>query len=255
MICLFVSVCLSLAICTAVKVDLHFETLCKQCQIHMAALFDDVGRGGYELSFEESGVLQEVEMRIDYYGQVEKCAISASKRDTEHGPDMCLTDRISLCAQSLYGGDGKGAAMTWFPFTHCMMQNIDVLKCGHNEHCDTHTDFLVALRAVFPMCTAATHVDGDAIWTCATSGTGAELANESYKRTDATLTKGFAPAFVDGVYQESADDGTWRKSPDQLSYGKHMLGAICDRIVVDAGTNASAAILPAGCMDKGQSFH
>ena len=37
---------LALSAVSAVKVELHFESLCKQCQIHIGAFMDDVVHGG-----------------------------------------------------------------------------------------------------------------------------------------------------------------------------------------------------------------
>jgi len=223
------------------RVELHYESLCKQCQIHVAGFTDDVIHGGLELSPESAGVLSELELSIDYYGVITQnttCEKAASAANTEHGPDMCATDRVHLCAQSLYGGSAPGAAAAWWPFVHCMFMMIDGLKCGQNGHCANESDFQAAYAAVVPTCAALTSVDAAAVQARADGPDGVALAAASYQATARTASDGFAPAYVNGVYVDDAD-AFWRDSPDQLLYGRTLLETICESF--DAGTASQAA--------------
>jgi len=68
------------------RVELHFESLCKQCQIHTAGFTDDVIHGGMELSATDAGILSQLELSIDYYGAIppnSTCEQAAFA--TEHG--------------------------------------------------------------------------------------------------------------------------------------------------------------------------
>jgi len=157
---------------------------------------------------------------------------------------MCTTDRVHLCAQSLYGGTKTGAAAGWWPFVHCMFMNIDGLKCGNNGHCDESSTFRANLAGVLPACAAMNGVDAALISACADGPDGVALQKASYARTTQTAKYGFAPAFVDGSYVEGAD-AFWRKSPDQLLYGQSLIEAICT-----AGTGPSSADATA-CQNNG----
>mmetsp|Transcript_7453 Transcript_7453/g.12204 ORF Transcript_7453/g.12204 Transcript_7453/m.12204 type:complete len:112 (-) Transcript_7453:997-1332(-) len=53
-----------------INVEMHFESLCKQCQIHIAGMRDIVLRGGNESSLEEAGVKPWLNITIDYYGAI-----------------------------------------------------------------------------------------------------------------------------------------------------------------------------------------
>jgi hypothetical protein len=178
-----------------VRVELHFESLCKQCQIHVGAIDDMVLHGGNEASVADAGVLSNLELSIDYYG-TQDCEAVANATHTEHGPDMCVADRYHLCAQQLAGGAGTGAAATWWPFTHCMFMNVDQLKCGVNGHCADRAAFNATLRAAIPLCALVAGMSADAITACAESSAAVELADASYARTAKTLADGFAPACV-----------------------------------------------------------
>ena len=113
----------------AVRLELHYESLCKQCQIHQGAIDDIVLHSGDESSLLDAGVLAHLEMSIDYYG-TKDCEAVANRTHSEHGPDMCVADRYHLCAQQLGGANGTGAGQLWWPFTHCMFMNIDQFKVG-----------------------------------------------------------------------------------------------------------------------------
>jgi hypothetical protein len=68
------------------RVELHFESLCKQCQIHTAGFTDDVVHGGLELSAADAGVIANLELSVDYYGAIPPngtCEQAAFA--TEHG--------------------------------------------------------------------------------------------------------------------------------------------------------------------------
>uniref|UniRef100_A0A7S2SQU0 Uncharacterized protein n=1 Tax=Rhizochromulina marina TaxID=1034831 RepID=A0A7S2SQU0_9STRA len=211
-----------------VQVSLHFESLCKQCQIHVAAVRDDVLHGGLEVSASEAGVAQFLNMSIDYYGNIAADGTCESAANgTEHGPAMCVTDRYHLCAQhALPTTSAAPDATRWFQYVHCMFQNIDVLKCGSNGYCAEEPAFRRALDTVHGMCSSSASVDGDAIAACASGSLGRQLQAESYDRTKRTRRYGFAPVFIDGNYLEGAD-AFWRKTPDQLLYGRTLLEAIC----------------------------
>jgi len=187
---------------------------------------------------EDAGMMSELEMSIDYYGAPD-CVAHAEKWDTEHGPDLCYTDRYHLCAQKQGGGSAKGAGQTWWPFVHCMFMNMDQMKCGVNEHCEDSSRFEAALQGSVNLCAAVSGMDGDAITTCASGEEGEELAKESYRRTDKTLLAGFAPAYINGDKLEGADE-VWRKTPDQLLYGQTMLTALCGAIVEGNATAPGA---------------
>lgn len=197
---------------SAVHLELHFESLCKQCQIHLAAINDDVFNGGTEDDPAVVGIMSQINTTIDYY----------DPSGTEHGNDMLVTDRLHLCAQQL----APGNASVWFRFVHCLQMNIDPLKCYSNGHCESVDDFNAALDMVAPMCAQAGRVDLTEIMACANGDQGKQLQAASYKRTAATAAYGFAPAFVDGVYVDGAD-AFWRKSPDQLKYGTTLLSTVC----------------------------
>jgi hypothetical protein len=226
-----------ISISTPVRVELHFESLCKQCQIHVAGFNDDVITGGLEEDFSvaEAGILSELELSIDYYGIVPPggtCEEAAA--GTEHGPDMCTTDRLHLCAQSMLGGSEAGAASRWWPFVHCMFMMVDGLKCGNNGHCDGNsTGFATALSTVLPTCALlGGGLDVEALTACANGPDGIALQRASYQATDQTLADGFAPAYVQSSLVEGADS-FWRDSPDQLLYGKTLLQNICSVISPD----------------------
>lgn len=225
----------------SVRLELHFESLCKQCQIHTAGIDDIVIHGGSESSMEDAGMMKELEMSVDYYGFPD-CVSHAEKWHTEHGPDLCYTDRYHLCAQSLGGGTAQGAAQLWWPFVHCMFMNMDQLKCGVNEHCEDHSRYESVVNGAVALCSSVSGMDGDAITACATGSEGEALAKESYKRTDKTLLDGFAPAYINGEKLEGADE-IWRKTPDQLLYGKTMLSTLCG-VMTQNGANST---LPDAC--------
>ena len=82
-----------------------------------------------------------------------------------------------------------------------------------------------------------------AIAACANAERGVQLARDSYARTRGTAGLPFAPAFVDGVVVDGADQ-FWRKTPDQLHWGRAVLDAVCKAA---AARNASAAP-PLACL-------
>jgi hypothetical protein len=223
-----------------VRLELHFESMCKQCQIHIAGIDDIVIHGGDESSTEESGMISELSMSVDYYGTPD-CIMNATKMDTEHGPNMCITDRVHLCAQKQGGGTDKGAGSNWFPFVHCMFMNMDQLKCGVNGHCDDDKKFYTALEAAIPFCATVSNLDGNAISDCAMGDEGKELALTSYLKTGKTLKDGFAAAYINGNKLENADY-IWRKTPDQLLYGQTMLSTLCDALPLNSTPNACTDI-------------
>jgi hypothetical protein len=118
---------------SSVRVELHFESLCKQCQVHIAALNDVVFNAASEADPTLAGIQGAANVSVDYYGSIGPdgtCESAAA--GTEHGPDMCVTDRYHLCAQNATGGSNAGAAGSWFGFVHCMFMTSDLLKCGKN---------------------------------------------------------------------------------------------------------------------------
>ncbi len=210
-----------LAVYASSRVQLHFESLCKQCQIHTAAIDDIVVHGGDEGLM---GMLSDISLSVDYYGHAD---CEDNPYSIEHGPAMCVTDRYQLCAQELNGGTAKGAGAVWWPFNHCMMMNIDQLKCGVNTHCDTMHQFRGMLEMTVPLCAAVSSLNTTALVECAEGKQGKNLANLSYKRTDLTLGDGFAPVYINGLKLQGCDS-IWRKTPDNVLYGKTMLAALCD---------------------------
>ena len=238
------SAVLALPAISAVRVSLHYESLCKQCQIHVAGFTDDVIHGGLELSPADAGVLARTELSIDYYGRTSPSCETAAA-GTEHGPDMCSTDRVHLCAQALHGGAATGAAARWWPFVHCMFMLVDGLKCGNNGHCDDSAQFVVRRDAAVPTCALLADVNATAIEECADGPEGVALANRSYAATDRTLADGFAPAYVDGVLVEGAD-AFWRVSPDQLRYGRVLLATVCASLGEDGGETPAACVNATG---------
>ena len=231
---------LTVAALAAVRLEMHFMSLCKQCQMHIAATNDMIWNGGLELTPSKAGVRAMTNFSIDYYGPklMSGHTCEAASVGTEHGPDQCVNDRYHLCAQH-----ADPPEPSWFDYVHCMWMNIDVLKCGHNGHCDTSTEYAHALSLVHPMCAALTGVDAAAIAACANSERGVQLARDSYARTRGTAGLPFAPAFVDGVVVDGADQ-FWRKTPDQLHWGRAVLDAVCKAA---AARNASAAP-PLACL-------
>mmetsp|Transcript_28549 Transcript_28549/g.46444 ORF Transcript_28549/g.46444 Transcript_28549/m.46444 type:complete len:261 (+) Transcript_28549:76-858(+) len=218
-----------------INVEMHFESLCKQCQIHIAGMRDIVLRGGNESSLEEAGVKPWLNITIDYYGAIARDGTCESAaKGTEHGSDICVTDRYHLCAQrgglSTTSESAVRPLGDWFDFVHCMWMNIDVLKCGNNNHCATSDEFSTALELVFPMCAKLTGADEERIRHCANGKEGRNLQAASYARTKERSEFGFAPIFIDGKYVSSADN-IWRKTPNQLHYGKVVLATICEHAV------------------------
>ena len=220
----------------AARLELHYESLCKQCQIHTAAIDDIVVHGGNEGPV--SPLWAALEVSVDYYGHGKNC--ESFPYSTEHGPDMCVTDRYHLCAQVLGGGSQAGAAVAWWPFTHCLMMNIDQLKCGVNTHCDTTEQFRSMLTPTVALCAAVSHLDLTALAECAEGQQGLDLALESYRRTDKTLVDGFAPAYIDGVKVQGCDD-IWLKTPDNLLYGQTVLSALVSSTNTTTTTSSSSS--------------
>jgi len=214
-----------------VLLETHFQSLCKQCQIHIAALQDDVFHAGLEL--DEPSILAVTNFSIDYYGDVPANGTCESAAEgSEHGPDMCVMDRYHLCAQ--HSGEPK-----WFDYVHCMFMNIDSLKCHVNGHCQKRDQFFTALGLVHPMCAKMAGVYADAIQSCAESPRALELQRASYARTKARARYGFAPIFVDGDKLEV--DRFWRKTPDSMFYGQTVLEAVC------SAAEKRQSGKPAGC--------
>lgn len=201
----------------SVRLELHFMSHCKQCQVHVNALRDLVLRGG--MCTLEAGVEPYLNMTIDYYGSMgPDGSCESASQETEHGPTMCATDRYHLCAQ-------RYAGPTWFDFVHCMWMNIDLLKCGNNGHCDTSEEYHKAFSSVYPTCASLTHVNSSVISACAEGEEGVALQRASYARTSKRSSAGFAPVFVNGAHVEEPNG--WRKAVDPLAWGKQVLQAIC----------------------------
>jgi len=158
-----------------------------------------------------------------------------------------MTDRYHLCAQHLAGGIATGAASKWLPYVHCMFMNSDMLKCGNNGHCGSRAEFKNALSIVAPMCAELTGMDKRPLQECAEGQLGHELQVASYNRTKATASMSFAPVFVNGRCLQDADH-FWRKVPDQLRWGKTVLGAICANS--DALPNATCSGLANKSSDR-----
>ena len=227
-----------LAVAASTRVELHFESLCKQCQIHTAAIDDIVVHGGNEGPV---GMLGDLSLSVDYYGHA---SCEESPWSTEHGPSMCVTDRYQLCAQELGGGTALGAAAAWWPFNHCLMMNMDQLKCGVNTHCDTTDQFRAMLEMTLPLCAAVANnpaLNSTAIAECAEGVQGKELASASYKRTDLTLQDGFAPVYINGQ-KLTGGDTIWRKTPENVLYGKTMLSTLC--ALDNGGSSATEVACP-----------
>ena len=220
----------------SVRVEAYFQSLCKMCQIHVAALQDDLFHMGLELDEPTAStpVFAATNFSIDFYGRIPSnstCEMAAE--GTEHGPDMCVTDRYHLCAQ-------HSGAPHWFDYTHCMMMNIDSLKCHRNGHCPSRERFYAALGLVHPMCAVLSGVDAEAIQTCANSPEAVELQKLSYARTQQrTQGTSFAPIFVDGKKLDV--DRFWRKTPDSMYYGQQVLEAVCSAAAAQQG------VTPTGC--------
>lgn len=223
-----------------VRIDMNFNSLCKQCQVHTAAVQDLLLHAGMES--DAAGIRDVVSLHIDYYGgwpyyEPFKSTCEAAAVGLEHGPDRCVMDRYHLCAQHAAPSEPR-----WFDYVQCMWANIDSLKCHNNGFCAKRADFFDALHRVHPMCADLSGVDGAAIQACAASPRAIELQSASYVRANATLSYGFAPTFVDGTHLEEVP--RWRQSVDMLSYGRKLLSTVC-AIVESKISNAT--MLPLGC--------
>ena len=104
---------------SSVRVSFHFMSLCHECQMHVAAFNNNVVTGALEASPTEAGVLEQLELSIDYYGNTGPDGTCESGQMSPHGPQQCQIDRYHVCAQDMLGGTAKGAGMKWFPFVHC----------------------------------------------------------------------------------------------------------------------------------------
>jgi hypothetical protein len=78
---------------------------------------------------------------------------------------------------------------------------------------------------VVPYCASVADMDAEAIKQCADGSRGDELQISSYEKIVALSYRDtrFVPVFVDDVFIAKADDNFWRKTPDQLLYGKTLL--------------------------------
>ena len=227
----------------AVRVELHFMSECHECQMHIAAINDDIMTGGLEASYAEAGIIEHLELSVDYYGEIgDDGTCESAAGDDPHGPQQCEIDRVHLCAQNMYGGTITGAAATWWPFVHCMFSQINWLKCGSNWFCEDYDDFAVRRDAVVNMCSAVmfpAQFNSSAIFECANGELGAELQAASFNRTAAIPDEyGFAAPFVNGNFVDAEVE--WRLSPDQLHYGKTILMEVCNNLEDPASAAACA---------------
>lgn len=214
----------------AVRVETHFMSLCHECQMHIASINNDIITGGNESSPAEAGVLRELELSVDYYGSIGPDGTCESGDMSPHGPQQCQIDRYHLCGQHMGGGATKGAAVKWWPFVHCMFMNLDFLKCGSNWFCNDTTQFSLVRDSIVGSCAAVTGVDHKALLECANGPLGRELQTASFNRTNSlNQSIGFAPQFIEGEFIDTTGM-FWRKSPDQLTYGKTLLGEICPHL-------------------------
>jgi hypothetical protein len=224
-----------------VRIDMNFNSMCKQCQVHTAAVQDILLHAGMESDV--SGMREVVSLNINYYGGwpfyvASNGTCEAAAVGLEHGPDRCVTDRYHLCAQHAVPPEPR-----WFDYAQCMWMNIDSLKCHKNGFCADRADYFAALDRVHPMCAESSGVDGETIKACAESPRATELQRASYTRANKTVSQyGFAPTFVDGNHLEEVP--RWRKTVDMLSYGQRLLKTVC-KIVEAKISNAST--LPLGC--------
>lgn len=247
--CLLVAACAACASCAPVasppagsfvNVAMNFNSMCKECQVHTAAVQDILLHAGNET--DNAGIAPLVSLSIDYYGGWPyyvpyNGTCEANAVGLEHGPDRCVTDRYHLCAQH-----ASPSEPGWFDYVQCMWLNIDTLKCHKNRFCDTRADFFDALSRVHPMCAQSSGVDGDAIKACAASSRAVELQRASYLRANKTLSHGFAPTYVDGTFLKEVP--RWRLTVDMLSYGRALLTTVC-KIIESKVSSASS--LPVGC--------
>ena len=236
-----------------VRVALHFESLCKQCQMHVQAMRDGVLRAGLELAPAAAGVRGAVALSVDFAGPAfASGTCEGHSAGTEHGPDMCVADRYHLCAQHPSADINQTASgWAWWDYSYCLYQNIDVLKCGNNGHCTESAGgagdgarFAAALAAVHPMCAAFAGVNASAIEACASSDAARAMQRASFARTAAaTQASGgtFAPALVNGVKPAGTDD-FWRLMPNTTDWAAGILRAVCD---------AAAKPKPFGCVGIG----
>ena len=241
---LFVASCTSAA---PVNIAMNFNSLCKECQVHTAAVQDILLHAGNES--DDSGLAGVVSLAIDYYGgwptyvpNNDTCENNAI--GLEHGPDRCVTDRYHLCAQHASPPEPH-----WFDYVHCLWMNIDTLKCHKNGFCAKRSDFFEALSRVHPMCAESAGVNGEAIQACAESSRAIELQKASYLRANKTLVHGFAPTYVDGIYLKEVP--RWRLTVDMLSYGRKLLTTVCKIVESTGSKSANASSLPMGCRGLG----
>ena len=223
-----------------VDISMNYNSLCKECQVHTAAVQDVLLHAGNES--DDSGVAAVVSLHIDYYGgwpyyEPYNGTCEAAAVNLEHGPDRCTIDRYHLCAQHASPPEPQ-----WFDYVQCMWLNIDTLKCHKNGSCEKRSEFFDALSRVHPMCALSSGVNGEAIQRCAESPRAVELQAASYMRANKTLLHGFAPTYVDGVHLKEVP--RWRLTVDMLSYGRALLTNVCS-IVASKISNAS--LLPSGC--------
>ena len=237
----FLALCTAASTATLIDINMNFNSLCKECQVHTAAVQDLLLHAGNET--DNPGISQVVSLHIDYYGgwptytPHPNTTCETAARNLEHGPDRCTMDRYHLCAQhalpSMY-------EPKWFDYVHCLWMNIDTLKCHRNSFCKTRAEFVEALSLVHPMCAHSANVDGDAIRACAESPKAIDLQHQSYLKANQTIKRGFAPTYVDGKYLVEVP--RWRLTVDMLSYGKRLLTTVCGIV---ASNNSSE--LPLGC--------
>ncbi len=199
---------------------------------------------GRELGLEAAGIQAVVDLQVDYIGTM--WADGSCDNNTEHSPDMCITDRYHLCARSQ-----PSVGWRWWDYTHCLFMQQQFLKCGNNGYCTNPEDFFGAMANAHETCAAFAKIDAAAVSACARSPAAIAMQQASFARSAAASTtpdgkKLFAPIFVDG---KLVDEGTkWRDSPNALVLGKNMLEAICAAYAAKAGANGAA--VPDGCSDK-----
>ena len=231
-----------------VKISMNFNSLCKQCQVHTAAVQDILLHAGAEM--DHAGLAEVVDLSIDYYGgwptyEPYTGTCEAHAVGLEHGPDRCVTDRYHLCAQHGDPASDYATQPGWFNYVQCMWMNIDTLKCHNNGFCAQRSSYFAALARVHPMCAASAGVNATAIKVCAESPRAVALQKASYLRANATLQHGFAPTYVNGKYMSEAP--RWRFAVDMLAYGRKLLTTVCDILKAQHGGSNDPSALPVGC--------
>jgi hypothetical protein len=217
--------------------------------MHVQAFRDGVLRAGTEISPDEAGIEAVIELQLDFIGPPWKhpgagTTCESMSANSEHGPDMCTSDRYHLCAQHPTGDiNATAAGFAWLSYSFCLFQNIDVLKCGNNAHCAESSVFQSALTDhVHPMCAKFAGLNSTAIMNCAQSPLAIDMQTASFARSAAAALKtggSFAPVFINGIKPAHGTDDAWRETVNATTWASVVLQAICD--AVPGGSQ------PAGC--------